>query len=166
MEVVLMGSEAFGPWAEISLVVGISDVDIKVPGYHIEDDHVDEESGVTSPEGWEELLTEVVKVLAFFGLPGEVDVRTDGGVWGDVPLEEGDAKTASEAIRRLKERGALTITLEDVAAARGKALEEAESVDGGLKIIKNLVQEEGLKRGLNKEEREKMTLGEICLLIG
>jgi len=39
--------------------------------------------------------------------------------------------------------------------------EQAEQEDGDFGRIMRFMQEEGLKRGLNKEEREKLTLGQV-----
>jgi len=102
---------------------------------------------------YESVAQGMYRALALLGFRGELRLFYDGMV-----SNEEEKKEIFATIDRLK--GTLQITDEDAARI---AAEEYQATEGTLvrfKQMASLVREEGLRRGLTKEEREKLTLGE------
>jgi hypothetical protein len=106
-------------------------------------------------EGFEEVVTKMRRTLAYLDLVGEFYVLAEGPFVDETHREE-----AQRIVDGLSERDR-TITSADVQRAREEQVEHAKRVNEGLgKQVTRGMKEEGLRRGLNKEEREKMTLEE------
>jgi hypothetical protein len=110
--------------------------------------------GSVDEEGAKEVIARMRRALAFLGLCGEMLVAVDVDVYGEERKEE-----ALRVIEKLSEQDR-TITWNDVRRVNQEAEEEARRVERGFGKLAGFMKEEGLKRGLNKEEREKLTLGE------
>jgi hypothetical protein len=109
-----------------------------------------------SPEAWAKLLREMRDVLARCMILGRMEVATDSFV---LDTDEEDYKSIEEAEKLLGEEF-FDITPEVALAALQARAENEEKIMAGLKKIMTFMGEEGLRRGLNKEERGKITLRE------
>lgn len=58
----------------------------------------------------------------------------------------------------------LTITVEDATNARMALIEREREFAEGLSTLSKAMHEEGLRRGLNKEERSELTIGDLAPL--
>jgi len=123
--------------------------------YGDEDDDEHAEFDAGSVEMFVELMTRVRDVLASYMLVGRMNVGIDG--FGS--LDEEDAKNAVEATESRREEF-FEIDLYSAFAARKGLHDREAALTGGLKALLDIMREEGLRRGLNKEEREKLTIGE------
>jgi hypothetical protein len=108
-------------------------------------------------EGYEDDTYETVaqsmcRALALLNFRGEVRLFYDG-MAGEV--EKPDVLAT---IDRLS--GTLQITDEYAMRVVTEEEERAEKERAGFKRVASFMREEGLRRGLNKEEREELTLGE------
>jgi hypothetical protein len=102
---------------------------------------------------YEDVTRQMCRALAVLGFRGEVRLFCDGGAG------EGEKREIFAKVGHLE--GALWLTDEYAACVGAEEAEQAkkESTDFG-RIIR-FMQEEGLRRGLNKEERERLTLGQV-----
>jgi hypothetical protein len=105
-------------------------------------------------EGFGEVLAKMRRTLAYLDLVAEFHVLAEGPFVDETHREE-----AERVVCSLSERDR-TITSVDVQRAREEQVEYAKRVSEGLGRVTRGMKEEGLRRGLNKEEREKMTLEE------
>ena len=104
----------------------------------------------------EEAITGMYRTLAWLGLTGEVNIYFDGSTIESPSDEEAEAVDA--VLRRLYGESGPTITPEDVARVHQEVGEEEDRITGRFGTLIRRMKEEGLRRGLNKEEREKMTV--------
>ncbi len=108
--------------------------------------------------GYEELITKVIakmhRTLAYLGLCGRMFFDPSGLTYDDEVREE-----AKRVLDGLSEQD-LTITPEDVVRVRREEAEASEKTAALFKKLETSAKEEGLRRGLGKEERSRMTLGE------
>jgi hypothetical protein len=100
---------------------------------------------------YEDVTRQICRVLAVLGFRGEVRLICDGGA-------EEEKREIFAKVGHLK--GVLWLTDEYAAGVAAEEVEQAEKEDADFGRIMRFMQEEGLRRGLNKEEREKLTLGE------
>jgi hypothetical protein len=105
------------------------------------------------------LVSDTVQSLAVLGVVG--DIRFGYEVSGH-PDDEDVEKAMDEVLQSIPNPA--RITLELVAEARKAAREGMEKEAQLYKSLSRAMQEEGLKRGLNKEERDNMTIGEFANL--
>jgi hypothetical protein len=105
------------------------------------------------------LVSDTVQSLAALGVVG--DIRFGYEVSGH-PDDEDVEKAMDEVLQSIPNPA--RITLELVAEARKAAREGMEKEAQLYKSLSRAMQEEGLKRGLNKEERDNMTIGEFANL--
>jgi hypothetical protein len=108
-------------------------------------------------EGYEdETIEDVVEgmccALAVLNFRGEVRLFNAG-----VASEEAEREMRA-TIERFN--GKLWITDEDGALIAAEEERLAEKAQAEIKKVRSFMQQEGLRRGLNKEERESMTFGE------
>lgn len=104
-------------------------------------------------EDYEEIIARMHRTLAHLGQCGEMLFN----------LEDLDAEKRVEAervVEKLSKRDR-TIKPEDVVRVHRKAAEYHERMALRLGELGRVMGEEGLKRGLNKEERKTMTLGDV-----
>jgi hypothetical protein len=106
-----------------------------------------------APWPYAEMIAMLRQALAFCGVVGRMSFDTS---W----LEGEEYEGATATIARLSEEER-TITAEDVPRARQAIADAARRESEGFTMLMKTMQEEGLRRGLNKEERGKMTLGEF-----
>ena len=104
----------------------------------------------------EEAITGMYRTLAWLGLTGEVNIYFDGSTI-ESP-SDGEAEAVDAVLRRLYGESGPTITPEDVARVHQEVGEEENRIAGRFGTLIRRMKEEGLRRGLNKEEREKMTV--------
>ena len=104
----------------------------------------------------EEAITGMYRTLAWLELIGEVNIYFDGSTIESPSDEEAEAVDA--VLRRLYGESGPTITPEDVARVHQEVGEEEDRITGRFDTLIRRMKEEGLRRGLNKEEREKMTV--------
>ncbi len=102
---------------------------------------------------YESAARQMVRALALLGFRGEVELFYDG-MGGEEEKQE-----ILATIARLSDT--LQITHEDAMRAASEEVERAEEEQAAFKRLDSFIQEEGLRRGLNKEEREKLTLGDV-----
>ncbi len=118
--------------------------------------HVVVVSAHEGEKGFADAIVQVRRALAYLGLCGEM-------VFDDLPLplylDEESRKAAENAIEKFP-KGDLTITPTDVDRVRQEAAEQQERINQNLKKLILRTGEEGLRRGLDKEQREMMTLRE------
>jgi hypothetical protein len=101
---------------------------------------------------YESVARSMCRALALLDFRGEVRLFYDG-MAGEV--EKPDVLAT---IDRLS--GTLQITDEYAMRVVTEEEERAEKERAGFKRVASFMREEGLRRGLNKEEREELTLGE------
>jgi hypothetical protein len=111
----------------------------------------------SSVEGWIALLIDMRDMLARCFVLGKM-IPTHGFLCDH--LDEEENANLDQAIRELGEEF-FEITLDRAIEAIERREEKDERFRGGLKMISDLMKREGVRRGLNKEEREKMTLGDM-----
>jgi hypothetical protein len=100
---------------------------------------------------YEDVTRQICRALAVLGFRGAVRLFCDGGA-------EEEKREIFANVGHLK--GVLWLTDEYAAGVAAEEVEQAEKEDADFGKIMRFMQEEGLRRGLNKEEREKLTLGE------
>ena len=105
-------------------------------------------------EGFEEVLAKMRRTLAHLGMVGKFYVDAN------IPFDNEARGEAQRVIDNLSERDR-TITPADVQRVLQEDEERAKQVSEGLKHIARTMKEEGLRRGLNKEERKKLSLDEV-----
>ena len=136
---VLLGTNILGfPKAACDLGIDGPRTEIVVNGY--EDDT------------YEDVTRQMCRALAVLGFRGEIRLFCNGGA------DEEQKREIFANVGHLE--GTLSLTDEYAARVAAEAVEQAEKEDADFGRIKRFMQEEGLRRGLNKEEREKLTLGE------
>jgi hypothetical protein len=104
----------------------------------------------------EEAITGMYRTLAWLGLIEEVNIYFDRSTIESHSDEEAEAVDA--VLRRLYEESGPTITSEDVARVHQEVGEEEDRIAGRFGTLIRRMKAEGLRRGLNKEVREKMTV--------
>jgi imidazolonepropionase-like amidohydrolase len=109
---------------------------------------------INEGEGFEEVLAKIRRMLAHLGMVGKFYVDTN------IPFDDEARGEAQRVIDNLSERDR-TITPADVQRVLQEDEERAKQVSEGLKHIARIMKEEGLRRGLNKEERKKLSLDEV-----
>ncbi len=109
---------------------------------------------INEGEGFEEVLAKIRRTLAHLGMVGKFYVDTN------IPFDDEARGEAQRVIDNLSERDR-TITPADVQRVLQEDEERAKQVSEGLKHITRIMKEEGLRRGLNKEERKKLSLDEV-----
>ena len=114
---------------------------------HIVVEAIDEE------EGFEEVLAKMRRTLTHLSMVGKFYVDAN------IPFDEAARGEAQRVIDNLSEEDR-TITPADVQRVFQEDEQRAKQVSEGLTHITRIMKEECLRRGLNKEEREKLTLGE------
>ena len=102
---------------------------------------------------YQDVTQQICRALAVLGFRGEVRLFCDGGA------DEEETREIFANVGHLE--GTLWLTDEYAARVAAEEAEQAEQEDGDFGRIMRFMQEEGLKRGLNKEEREKLTLGQV-----
>jgi hypothetical protein len=107
------------------------------------------------PEAWAELLREMRDMLARCMILGRMEVAS-GGLMLD--MDEENSMSIQEAEKLLGEEF-FDITFDTAMRALKERCEE-EKVRDGLRMMINMMAEESLRRGLNKEERGRMTVRE------
>ncbi len=103
-------------------------------------------------QGYEDVIRNMYRALALVGYRGEVGV-----VAGDL-LGKEDKQEAISAIERV---GDFEVTAAYAQRVAQEELEKAEAEARSFRKLASFLQQEGLRRGLNKEERENLTLGEV-----
>ena len=117
----------------------------------------DKDGGIyVRPEAWAELLREMRDMLARCFILGRMVVSSEGLLFG---VDEENSKSIEEAEKLLGEEF-FYITLDTVMRALKARRDEETKVREGWQMLANLMAEDGLRRGLNKEKREEMTIGE------
>jgi hypothetical protein len=101
---------------------------------------------------YEDVTRQICRALAVLGLRGEVRLFCDAGA------EEEQKREIFANVGHLK--GLLWLTDEYAGRVAAEEVEHSEKESTDFGRITRFMQEEGLRRGLNKEEREKLTLGE------
>jgi type VI protein secretion system component Hcp len=105
-----------------------------------------------SPAMFAELITRMRNLLASAMFCGTMRV-----IGEDIGEEE--QKNLAQAIDDLGEEF-FEITLENALVARMEQVARDDALGEGLQRILSTMREEGIKRGLNKEERDNMTIGD------
>ena len=101
---------------------------------------------------YEDVTRQICRTLAVLGFRGEVRLFCDGGA------DEEEKRKIFANVDHLK--GVLWLTDEYAARVAAEEVERAEKESTDFGRITRFMQEEGLRRGLNKEERKRLTLGE------
>ena len=101
---------------------------------------------------YEDVTRHICRVLAMLGFRGEVRLFCEG------VADEEEKREIFANVGHLE--GMLQLTDEYAAHVVTEEVEQAEQELADFSGIMRFMQEEGLRRGLNKEEREKLTLGE------
>jgi len=101
---------------------------------------------------YEDVTRHICRVLAMLGFRGEVRLFCNG------VADEEEKREILANVGHLE--GMLQLTDEYAAHVVTEEVEQAEQELADFSGIMRFMQEEGLRRGLNKEEREKLTLGE------
>lgn len=102
---------------------------------------------------YETVAQNMCRALALLDFRGEVELFYDG------MADEEEKQEILATVDRLS--GTLQITDEDALRAAAEEEERAEKEHARFKRLASFIQEEGLRRGLNKEERQKLTLEEV-----
>ena len=101
---------------------------------------------------YEDATRQMCRALAVLGFRGEVRLFCDAGA------DEEEKREIFANVGHLN--GVLWLTEEYAGRVAAEEVEQAEKESTDFGRITRFMQEEGLRRGLNKEEREKLTLGE------
>ena len=101
---------------------------------------------------YEDVTRQICSALAVLGFRGEVRLFCDGGA------DEEEKREIFAKVGHLT--GTLHLTDEYAARVAAEEAEQAEQESTDFGRITRFMQEEGLRRGLNKEERQRLTLGE------
>ena len=101
---------------------------------------------------YENVARQICRALAVLGFRGEVRLFCDGGA------DEEEKREIFASVGHLK--GVLQLTDDYAARVAAEEVERAEQESTDFGRIMRFMQEEGLRRGLNKEERKQLTLGE------
>ena len=101
---------------------------------------------------YEDVTRQICRTLAVLGFRGEVRLFCDAGA------EEEQKREIFANVGPLK--GVLWLTDEYAGRVAAEEVEHAEKESTDFGRITRFMQEEGLRRGLNKEERKRLTLGE------
>ena len=101
---------------------------------------------------YEDVTRQMCRALAVVGFRGEVRLFCEG------VADEEQKREIFAKVGHLE--GTLWLTDEYAARVCAEEVEQAEREDADFGRIMLFMQEEGLRRGLNKEERAKLTLGE------
>jgi hypothetical protein len=101
---------------------------------------------------YEDVTRQICRALAVIGFRGEVRLFCDAGA------EEEEKREIFASVGHLK--GMLWLTDEYAGRVAAEEVEQAEKESTDFGRITRFMQEEGLRRGLNKEERAKLALGE------
>jgi hypothetical protein len=150
------------PTAETMDVLGAMDlggkISVDLVRYAFGDEYLYEDDPPPGSVGmWKMLLTEMRNMLARCFLFGEMRVSGDRL---DSFLDEEEAKNLDQAVTELGEEYFKITPGLGLGALKGRARDDRDFTDG-LKWLGRLMQEEGLARGLNREERRKMTIGDL-----
>jgi len=129
------------------------DIEVKISYFELEEEDCEFEEG--SKEMFVDLLTRIRDTFANMMLLGRLNVGY-GGMGG---LSEGDEKAFNEAMDSLPE-DFFEITLEKAFAARQAMIDKERKFAGGLEAVLHLMNQEAMRRGYTKEQREKMTIGD------
>lgn len=107
--------------------------------------------------GYEELIPKLIakmhRTLAYLGLCGEM-------VFDNCLGHGEEREEIRRVLDRLSERDR-TITPEDVVRVRKEETEASEQTASLVKRLATFAKEDGLKRGLNREERRTATIGDL-----
>ena len=101
---------------------------------------------------YEDVTRQICRALAVLGFRGEVRLFCDGGA-------DEEEREIFAIVGHLT--GTLHLTDEYAARVAAEEVEQAEKESTDFGRITRFMQEEGLRRGLNREERAKLTLGEV-----
>ena len=150
------------PTAETMDVLGAMDlggkISVDLVRYEFGDEYLyEDDPPLGSVEMWTMLLTEMRNMLARCFLFGEMRVASD--TLGS-RLDEEEAKNLDRAVTELGEEYFKITPGLGLGALKGRARDDRDFTDG-LKWLVRLMQVEGLARGLNREERRKMTIGDL-----
>jgi hypothetical protein len=102
---------------------------------------------------YEDVTRQICRALAVLGFRGEVRLFCDAGT------KEEEKREIFANVGHLK--GVLWLTDEYTRRVAAEGVEQAEKESTDFGRITRFPQEEGLRRGLNREERAKLTLGEV-----
>ncbi len=138
----------------LEAVADLGDATLLVSDYSLIEDYPVDEDGLVKI--FEDLQLKICVVLARMGQVVEVTFYMDEDPSSDLGM----------AMERALENtpSSVVITPELVEQVQLEAAEEARQTKWIFERLEKVVKEEGLKRGLNKEERQKITLGEALRL--
>jgi hypothetical protein len=127
--------------------------------YPFGDDYLYEDDPPLGSVGmWKMLLTQMRDMLARCFLFGEMRVLSSERLrWA---VKEEEDRNLEQAITELGEEYFKITPGLGLGALKGRARDDREFTDG-LKWLGRLMQVQGLARGLNREERRKMTIGDL-----
>lgn len=154
------------PTAETMDVLGAMDlggkISVDLVRYAFGDEYLYEDDPPPGSVGmWKMLLTEMRDMLARCFLFGEMRVLSSERLRCTLEREEDEgAKNLDQAVTELGEEYFKITPGLGLGALKGRARDDRDFTDG-LKWLGRLMQEEGLARGLNREERRKMTIGDL-----
>ena len=100
----------------------------------------------------EDVARQMCRALAVLGFRGEVKLFCDAAA------DEDETREVFASVGHLE--GALWLTDEFAARVAAEETERVKKEDADFARMTRFMNEEGLRRGLNKEERGKLTLGE------
>ena len=102
---------------------------------------------------YDDVARQICRALAVLGFRGEVRLFCDAG------SEEEEKREIFANVGHLE--GVLWLTDEYARRVAAEKVEQAEKESTDFGRVTRFMQEEGLRRGLNREERAKLTLGEV-----
>jgi hypothetical protein len=158
-----VGYDMDAPTAETMDELGAMDlggkisVDLVRYAFGDEEDLYEDDPPPGSVGMWKMLLTQMRDMLARCFLFGEMQVVSDRLGHALKEEEEEEAKNLDRAVTELGEEYFKITPGLGLEALKGRARDDRDFTDG-LKWLGQLMQEEGLARGLNREERRKMTI--------
>jgi hypothetical protein len=151
------------PTAETIDVLGAMDlggkISVDLVRYQFGDEYLYEDDPPLGSVGmWKMLLTQMRDMLARCFLFGEMRVLSSERLrWA---VKEEEDRNLEQAITELGEEYFKITPGLGLGALKGRARDDREFTDG-LKWLGRLMQVQGLARGLNREERRKMTIGDL-----
>jgi hypothetical protein len=139
-------------------VMGYADLGGEITVTLPEDDVLEDKDGAiyVRPEAWADLLREMRDMLARCMILGRMVVASENSLL----LADEENRKSIEKAKKLLGEEFFDITFDTAMRALKERYEEEEQVRGGLRMMINMMEEEGLRRGLNKEEPGRMTVRE------
>ena len=128
-------------------------IEVSIDFMELEEDDAPEEGSVAM---FKELINRTKDAIAVMGMTGTLYFRY-GGLY---PLDEEEQRNFIAAIDEVGYEGSVHVTIKDVVEAKAEQRARDVALGDFFRMVYTSMAEKAVAKGLTKEEREKMTLGE------